>query len=86
MPKTVINKHIATSTGGGYTPSDLQPGEIGINYLDGFEAISIKNSNNEVIPFATSANVHNTITEVKDEILNKPKVLICNASKTETGI
>ena len=72
MSKTEITRHIATSRGGGYTASDLQPGEIGINYLDGSEAIYIKNSTNEIIPFANSANVHNTITVVKDEILNKP--------------
>lgn len=49
MSKTVINKHIATSTGGGYTSSDLQPGEIGINYQADRETISIRNSNGGII-------------------------------------
>ena len=52
MSRIVINKHIATSTGG-YTASDLQPGEIGINYQAEQEAIYTKNSNNEVVRIGT---------------------------------
>ena len=65
MSKTVINKHIATSTGGGYAASDLQPGEIGINYLSGKEAIYIKNSRDEIIPFITSSATVNAIKKTK---------------------
>ena len=51
MSRTVINKHIASSTGGGYTSSDLQPGEIGINYQKGNESILIKNTANQIINY-----------------------------------
>ena len=58
MSKTVINKHIATSAGGGYTSSDLQYGEIGINYQAEQEAIYIKNSDNEVARIGTGIGMH----------------------------
>ena len=77
MSKTVINTHIATSTGGGFTASDLQPGEIGINYQTRYEALAIKNTNNEIVPIGLNSiiyevtyGVHNTGNTTIDYTIN----------------
>jgi len=36
------------------TSSQIEYGEIAINYADGYETLAIKNSENEIIPFANS--------------------------------
>lgn len=76
MSKTVINKHIATSTGG-FTASDLQPGEIGINYQTRNEALAIKNTNNEIVPiglnsitYEVTSGLHNTGNGTIDYTIN----------------
>lgn len=45
-------------------PSDIEYGEIAINYADGYETISIKNSNNEIVTFPNS----NTIEQAEETI------------------
>lgn len=45
-------------------PSDIEYGELAINYADGYETISIKNSNNEIVTFPNS----NTIEQAEETI------------------
>ena len=39
-------------------PSKLNYGEIAVNYADGFETISLKNSNNQIKTFTPNTNVY----------------------------
>jgi len=56
-------------------PSVLEYGEPAINYAKGFETISIKNSNNEIITFSSDAVFINYIDDKfknsVDTVLNK---------------
>ena len=53
-------------------PSVLEYGEPAINYAKGFETISIKNSNNEIITFSSDAvftnYLENRIAALKNRI------------------
>ncbi len=46
----------------------LDYGELAINYADGVETISIKNSNNEIVEFKSKDYVDNAINDVNEQI------------------
>lgn len=52
--------------------SDMEYGEIAINYKDGYETISIKNDNSEIVTFpntnAVSTMIENAMESVQDEL------------------
>lgn len=66
MSKTVINKHLPATGGGGYTANDLQFGEIGVNYMAGAEALSIKNTNNDIVSIGMNSIFYNVTSAVNN--------------------
>ncbi len=45
------------------TSSQIDYGELAINYADGYETISLKNSNNEIVTFSSDEIIKNIIEE-----------------------
>ncbi len=48
--------------------STIEYGEIAINYAEGYETLSIKNSNNEIATFSSDNVVNSALTEIQDSI------------------
>lgn len=56
------------------TPSDLEYGEIAVNYADGHETISLKNSSNEVATFSSDSLTDAKIDTAKKAATTKIKL------------
>ena len=69
--KKVLNKR-SNDTSGGYakspTTSNLEYGEIAVNYHDGVEKLFIKNDNNQIISFPTDEQVTTSLNGKQDVI------------------
>lgn len=60
--------------------SQLLPGEIAVNYADGYETLSIKNSNNEIATFSNDATILAYVDEQDVEIANAAGLSIVESS------
>jgi polyhydroxyalkanoate synthesis regulator phasin len=66
MANKIIHKHSSVITDGKAklpTASQLEYGELAINYADGVETISMKNSANQIVEFKSTNNLENIIIE-----------------------
>lgn len=66
MSRTVINKHLPFAGGGAFTSNDLQFGEIGINYISGYESLFIKNTNNDIVSIGMNSIFYNVTSAVNN--------------------
>jgi hypothetical protein len=67
MANKIIHKHssVITENGKAKLPSaeQLEYGEVAVNYADGVETISFKNSNNEIVEFKSAQYFEQIILE-----------------------
>lgn len=56
------------------TSSQLEYGELAINYADGYETISIKNNNNEIVTFSNDNTIQKMINDSLPEIVTDKEV------------
>ena len=56
------------------TSSQLEYGELAINYADGYETISIKNNNNEIVTFSNDNTIQKMINDSLPEIITEKSV------------
>lgn len=71
MSNKIIHKHSSVVTDGNPkipTSSQLDYGELAINYADGVETISFKNSNNEIVEIKTKNYFDNQINSNSEKI------------------
>ena len=61
-------------------PGQILPGEIAVNYADGYETLSIKNSNNEIATFSNDATILAYVDEQDVEIANAAGLSIVESS------
>lgn len=66
MSKIVINKHLPYAGGAPFDANDLQFGEIGINYIAGYESLSIKNTNNDIVTVGMNSIFYNVTSAVNN--------------------
>lgn len=72
MADTVYHKRSSVVTGNSPklpTSEQLEYGEIAINYANGYETISIKNSSNEIAVFKDKKYIDNAIQEAINEAI-----------------
>ena len=88
MSNTIINKHSSVITEGKPklpTPEQLEYGEIAVNYSEGNETISIKNSANNIIEFKSKNYfekiieenelvISTSLNELNNNIINKSEI------------
>ena len=80
MGKTVLNKRsvvVEHEQPKLPTPSQLQYGEIAINYADGYETLSIKNNVNDIVPFSSDEIIEGRIDEA---VSNRVSAITLNGS------
>ena len=66
--------------------TDIETGEIGLNYMDGSEGMFIKNTVNEVVEFAPKYYTDNIISGLMNELSEKQNTLISGSNiKTING-
>lgn len=71
MANKIIHKHSSVITDGKAkipTSSQLDYGELAVNYAAGVETITLKNTNNEIVEFKTSNYLENLIQDNKNLI------------------
>lgn len=66
MSKIVINKHLPYAGGAAFDANDLQFGEIGINYISGYESLSIKNTNNDIVTVGMNSIFYNVTSALNN--------------------
>lgn len=73
MGQKIFNKRSSVITDDGSpklpSSSQLDYGEIAINYADGAETISLKNSANEIVEFKSKEFIVSSISNVKNELI-----------------
>ena len=73
MGQKIFNKRSSVITDDGSpklpSSSQLDYGEIAINYADGAETISLKNSANEIVEFKSKGFIVSSISNTKNELI-----------------
>ena len=85
----VIHKHSSVVTNGNPklpTTSQIEYGEIAVNYAKDHETISLKNSNNEIVTFSTDEAIKKIINEDAYVISNSLNNLNSRVGYAESGI
>ena len=67
-------------------PADIEYGEIAINYADGYETISIKNSNNEIVSFPNMNIIHDNEEVVAAALANEEDARIAGDSALSSSL
>lgn len=68
------------------TKDELEHGELAINYADGYETITIKNSNDDIVSFKSQAYIDNNDLFIKDTKTKSGIVRKNGGSSSATGL
>ena len=64
------------------TADQIEYGEIAVNYAKGYETITIKNANNEIVEFNSTKAIESKIETAKTEAISSSNTAVANATNT----
>lgn len=86
MSRAIVQHRRTNVQGAKPLSTDIETGEIGLNYMKGSERMFIKNTVNEVVEFAPKDYTDNIISGLTNELSEKQDTLISGSNiKTING-